>query len=307
MAHRFTPKQAQQNRVFLRAVRRTGNVTQACRDLGLSRNTYLRRRPKCAAFAADWDAALAFAQARIADRAQWRAAGGRATPDEPNVVRLSNGRLQLRRQQAGHLTHAGEQAFLSALSATANVSLSAAAAGFSKVSIYNRRRTSPAFAREMRLALQMGYDRLELALLASFDPGSHADDAWRRNDPPPIPSMTVAQALHLMNLHQKEARLEAEPAHIRRRRGESREAHSYRLGAMYEARQERAREAFNVAEAARRARGEPWLFGPEDLAPLPALDQVTGWSKAKPHGDGEVDGMASGAVFDRWRLENLKP
>ena len=279
MAHRFTSAQTLQNRAFLHAVRRTGNVQEACRALGVHRNTYLRRRGKCAVFAADWDAALAVAHARLNTRTDTKARD-RDAGAEPHVIRTRSGRLQLRRQQPHHLGRAQEQAFLAALSATANISLSAAAAGFSKTSFYKRRRTSPAFAREMRMALQMGYDRLEMALLASFDPESHADDAWRRNDPPPIPSMTPTQAIHLMNLHQKEARLEAEPAHIRRRRGESSEAHSFRLSAMYVARREEGREAFRVAEAERRAAGKRGLCGPEDIGPLPALDQVTGWSKA---------------------------
>ena len=112
-----------------------------------------------------------------------------------------------------------------------------------------------------------------------------------------MPGMTSDQALQLLYLHQKEARLEAEPAHIRRRRGESSEAHSYRLAAMYRAQQARDREAFLVAEAARteaaaRSRHEP----PAPL--LPALDQVTGWSKASgraAHDEGR-------ALFGGWRL-----
>ncbi len=296
MPHRFTAEQTLQNRKFLRALRRTGNVREVCRALGRVRNTYLNRRARCPAFAAAWDAALAMAHAHLNDRTDRIAVGKYDPGAEPRIVRARGGRLQLHRQRPDRLAREHEQAFLAALSATANVSLSAAAAGFSKNSFYKRRQASPAFAREMRLALQMGYDRLEMALLERFDPASHADDAWRRNDPPPIASMTPAQALQLMYLHQKEARLLAEPAHIKRRRGESREAHSYRLSAMYEARLERAREAFRVAEAERRARGEPWIFGPEDIAPLPALDQVTGWSKADPtKGDfsaGQFGGVA---------------
>jgi hypothetical protein len=64
-----------------------------------------------------------------------------------------------------------------------------------------------------------------------------------------------------MYLHQKEARLTAEPWWLKRRRGESREAHSFRLSAMYEEQQERSREAFRVAEAQRWERGEP-AWGP---------------------------------------------
>jgi hypothetical protein len=221
---------------------------------------------------------------------------------DPHIIRTKSGRLQLRRAQPARLTREAEQAFLAALSATANIRLSAAAAGFSHSAFYHRRRTSPAFAREMRLALQMGYERLEMALLEAADPAAYADDAWRHNDPPPIPTMTANQALQLLYLHQKEARLEAEPPHIKRRRGESSEAHSVRLSEMYEARMERAREAFRIAEAARRAAGRPSPFGPQPPV-LPALDQVTGWSKADP---ANAPHDPTRALFGGWRLKDVK-
>ena len=302
MARPFTRAQALQNAAFLKALRETGNVHEAARRLGVHRSTYTKRRAGNPAFAADWDAALAIAQANllnpprhgeVASRSGVAAGGpqGRrqtnGTTPEPRVVRTSSGRLQLRRHQPGRLTRAAEQAFLSALSATANVRLSAAAAGFSHSAFYHRRRTSPAFAREMHLALQMGYDRVELALIESVSPAAHADDAWRHNDPPPIPSMTADQALQLLHLHQKEARLIAEPPHIKRRRGESHEAHSFRLCAMHEARMQRDRDAFEVAEAERQVAARRSRLDPSPPA-LPALDQVTGWSKAKlPCAEGE--------------------
>lgn len=220
---------------------------------------------------------------------------------EPVVVQRRDGKLQLRSAQPGKLTKQCEQAFLSALLATANIRLSAAAAGASVAAFYRRRRRNPAFAREMRLALQMGYERLEMALLESADPASHADDAWRHNDPSPIPPMTANQALQLLHLHQ-ETRLQAEPPHIKRRRGESREARPVRLSAMYRARIERDREAFRIAEAERHATGRPSPFGlPQPM--LPALDQMTGWSKADPE---KVPHDPTRALFGGWRLKDVK-
>src|SRR5690606_27164658 len=111
-------------------------------------------------------------------------------------------------------------------------------------------------------------------------------------------------------LHQKEALLWSEPDYIKQRRGESGEAHSFRLGAMYEARQQRAREAFEVAEAARREKAARAPFEPPAPS-LPALDQVTGWSKARKRpaegagesGEGEpADGIGKPALFGGWRL-----
>lgn len=292
MPRPFTRAQRLENRAFLKALAATGNARAAARAVGAHRAKFTRRRAKHPAFAAEWDAALAVADAMLHKRSPSAA--------EPVLHRTPSGRLQLRRPGGRRrLTRAAEQAFLAALSATANVRLSAAAAGFSHSAFYARRKQSPAFAREMRLALETGYDRIELALLESFAADAHADDAWRRNDPPPIPPMTPAQALQLLYLHQKEARLWSEPDYVRRRPGESREAHSFRLAAMHEARRQRDREAFDIAEAERRAAGGPSPFEPAP-PPLPALDQVTGWSTAdpaKPPHDPRV------ALFGGWRLK----
>lgn len=297
MARPFNQRQAHENHAFLAALRRTGNVREAARSLGIHRSTMIKRRNRDAAFAAEWDAALALAHARLNAGASAETAEG-----EPHIVRTASGRLQLRRAQPRHLDRQAEQVFLAALSATANVRLSAAAAGFSHSAFYLRRRESPAFAREMRLALEAGYEQLEMALLAAADPASYRDDAWRHNDPPPIPPMSAGEALQLLYLHQKEVRLQAEPPHIKRRRGESSEAHGFRLSAMYEAQQQRAREAFDIAEAERRAAGKPSPFGPKIL-PLPALDQIKGWSKADP--DKRPPGRER-PMFGGWRIGDWK-
>ena len=75
---------------------------------------------------------------------------------------------------------------------------------------------------------------------------------------------------------------------------------------MYEARQALDRKAFDLAEATRNERGEPTLTNPYP-APravhLPALDQVTGWSKADPT---KVAHDPSIALFGGWRLKGRK-
>ncbi|MFC3557922.1 hypothetical protein ACFOKI_10975 [Sphingomonas qilianensis] len=314
MSRPFTRHQALQNAAFLAELRRTGNARDAARTLGLHRSTLTKRRAKHPAFAAEWDAALVIANAAlIAPRAllgegDHLQGGGGVSPGktgspqpEPRPTRTKSGRLQLRRAQPGRLTRAAEQAFLAALGATANIRLAAAAAGFTHSAFYHRRNHSPAFAREWQLALEQGYDRVEEALLASQQIEAHTDDAWRHNDPPAMPRMTVAESLQLLYLHQKEARLQAEPAHIKRRRGESSEAHSHRQAAMYRANQEREREKYRLAEA---ARAEAAARSPHEPPPpvLPALDQVTGWSKARgraPHQQGR-------ALFGGWRLGDGK-
>jgi len=333
MIRPFTRTQVLQNQAFLKALRRTGNIRFAAREAGLQYGTMQHRRAHHPAFAHAWAAALAFAQARLnkiglkgpaaakprssdgADGAAGRPgivsqpaslparnAGHRTLGGEPVIVRRNDGKLQMRPAQPGKLTKQCEQAFLAALSATANVRLSAAAAGAAEAAFYRRRRQNPAFVREWFLALQEGYEQLEMALHAGWSPHSHEDDAWRHNAPPPIPPMTVNQALQLMYLHQKEARLLAEPPHIKRRKGESREAHSFRLGAMYEARLQRDRDAFEVAEAARRERGEPGLHEAWLATALPDLSQVGGWSRADP---AKTPHHPERALFGGWRLEDI--
>lgn len=269
----LTRSQALENEAFLRALRRTGNVREAARAVGAHRAKFTRRRARHPAFAAAWDAALA-----IADAALVRQESGTARA-EPRVTRTASGRLQLRRAQPGRLDRAAEQRFLAALSATANIRLSAAAAGFRHGAFYQRRRGDAGFAREWRLALAQGYDQLEQALIAGTLPDAFRDDAWQHNDPPAIPPMTANQALQLLYLHQKEARLGGTAEALKTRRGKSRAARDERLTIMGEHRREREREAFDVAEAARLARGEPTIAD-FLIGPLPDLAQVTGWSNA---------------------------
>ncbi|HET7708836.1 MAG TPA: hypothetical protein VFK50_04780 [Sphingomicrobium sp.] len=344
MAKQLTRAAALQNRAFLRILARTGNVRLAARQVGVAHTTFLHRRSRQAGFALRWDAALAVAGARLAkgderwapstiaspgngpqqpvrhaggmaaaaacrgeDQARHRTAGG-----EVQVTRLKDGRVQIRRAQPGRLTPAAEQAFLAALSATCNVSLAAAAVGASPRAFYRRKRMDPAFAREYREALRRGYERIELALLEAGLAGSHSQDDWRRNDPPAMPPMSVNQGLQLMYLHQKEARLKAEPWPIKRLRGETTEMHCIRLAAMAEAEAQRRRDEFEMAEAERWARGEP-AWGPAgeavrrelglgEEAALPDLAQVTGWSRA----DAGKRQDAETALFGGWRIEEME-
>jgi hypothetical protein len=309
MARVLTRAQALQNRAFLKALRRTGNVRLACREVGAKYGTMQHRRRTHPAFALRWDAALAFAQARLGSgkkresRFRGNDGGGfRTLGGEPRLVRLKNGKLQMRRAQAGKLTREAEQAFLAALSATCNVSLAAAAVGSCFGAFNRRRKKDPAFAREMRMALQHGYEALELALLESSLPVSHEHDEWRHNEPPAMPPMSVNQALQLMYLHQKAALLADEPTPMRRRRGESNAARNERLARMAEERDRRAREEFEVAEAERWATGEPaWGPAGEDVRRrlgLPDLAQVTGWSRADPAKEAHDPDTA---LFGGWR------
>jgi hypothetical protein len=193
------------------------------------------------------------------------------------------------------------------LSATCNVSLAAAAVGASPHAFYRRRMHCAAFAREMRLALKAGYDRLEEALLESAAVASHDHDDWRTNAPPAMPPVSANQALQLMYLHQKEARLIAEPFPIRRMRGETPEAYWTRLAIIAEERDRLALEEFEIAEVERHALGQPpWGPAGEDVRRrlgLPDLAQVTGWSRADA---GKTPHDPDRALFGGWRIEDLE-
>ena len=120
MARPLTRAQALQNRAFLKALGRSGNVRLACREAGLKYSTMQHRRSRHPGFAVRWDAELAGAQARFA-RIGLRVARGRAlTQPSPTgrgpyrtlggelvIVRRNDGKLQMRRAQPGSACRCG--------------------------------------------------------------------------------------------------------------------------------------------------------------------------------------------------------
>ncbi len=335
MARPLTPLQAHENRLFLERFAMSGNVRLAAREAGVKYGTIQHRRKKHAAFAQAWEATAAAVQARL------HLAGGKRGPEavpgrealgrrsrptpppgsawspspgnpgedfrtqggEPMVVRSRTGKLQIRLAHPDKLTKACEQAFLYALSATANIRLAAAAAGASPAAFYRRRRQNPAFAREMRLALKTAWERIHAALLVSTLPESHDDDRWRRGEWPPLPAMTVNQAMQLLFLHEKSVHQRWEAPHRRRRRGESDEVYCDRLQAMGRAERNRDSDEAALRRAARFEETGGWRLEDEPPPPvLPPLSQVTGWSRASgraPHHEGV-------ALFGGWRIADME-
>lgn len=312
MPRPFTPLQAYQNRLFLERFAMSGNVRMAAREAGVKYGTVQHRRKVDAAFAQLWEATAAAVQARL------HLAGGKRGPEasgrpggnplrtrggEPMVVRSRTGKLQIRLAHPGKLTKACEQTFLYALSATANVRLAAAAAGASVAAFYRRRRQNPAFAREMRLALKMGWERLEIAAVAAALPESHSDDQWRNCELAPMPRFTPDQAIQLLCLHDKSVNQSWEAPHRRRRRGESDEIHSLRLQAMWRVETCLKAEAEAVRRAARFEATGSWRHEdevpPPELAPL---GQVTGWSRAS----GRPAHHSGVALFGGWRIADME-
>ena len=289
---RLTRAQRIENAAFLKELRRTGNAREAARRLGLHRARFTRRRAKHPVFAAQWQAALALSHAAL-------------TASEPNprggqILRRADGQLQLRRALPGRIDAPAQQRFLAALSASCNVRLAAKAAGFSHAAFYHHKRRNPGFAREWRLALEQGYEQLEAALLESCSEDEPELQTWRANDPPAIPPMSASQALQLLYLHQKEARLLAEPDWLKRRKGESHGARSVRLSAMYQAERARERADYAIREAAwRAAMDRAGHYVPAQIV-MADLAQVQGWSRAS----GNPAHHEHRALFGGWRLKD---
>jgi len=315
----FTPRQAYENRLFLERLAMSGNVRLAAREAGVKYGTIQHRRSVSAGFAQEWAATAAAVQARLHlaggtrgpeerggsfDRLRMSGEALRTRGGEPVVVRTRGGKLQVRLAHPGKLTHAAEQAFLYALSATANVRLAAAAVGASARAFYRRRRENPAFAREFRLALRMGWQRLEAAAMAAAEAGSHADDRWRQCDAlAPIPPLSWDQAFQLLCLHDRSVNRGWEEPNRRRRRGESDEAHVERLRAMWRAEKGLEAEAEAVRRAERYEETGGWRL--EDEPPPPALvplSQVTGWSRASGR-PAHREGLA---LFGGWRIGDME-
>ena len=243
----YTRDQTLQNRAFLEALAKAGNATHAAAAVGVALGTFQYRRANHPVFATEWEAALAIGRAAAADPARGRERRGY------RITRFANGTVQLRRMCAREIDRNGEQSFLAALSATANVGLSAKAAGFTREAFYNRARIDPGFAREWRIALQTGYERVEFALIHGFTAASHRHDDWRHNDPPDIPPMNPEQAIQQLHLHYKTAKLWSTRPWEKPRRGESTEQWSARMATITRARQRREYEDAEVARAQGRA------------------------------------------------------
>lgn len=290
----FTRRQARENAAFLDQLRRTGNARLAARAIGAHRAKFTKRRAKHAAFAAQWEMALAACHAATTLGGGPRPPEGksdalRTQGGEPCIVRLKSGRLQLRLAPPGRMTAAAEQAFFRALAASANVKLSAAATGFSYGSFYWRKRVRADFAERMRQEISIGCDRLEavlteraLQLLGEGGPECHYVDN-------PLPKMTVSQCIHLVTMHQNRDRLRATIDRSRRRPApfeETSDGHRRRREAAARARHYEATGS--------------WRFADEQPPPeLPPLELVTGWSKADP---AKRPHHPDVALFGGWRL-----
>lgn len=323
----FTPRQQRENAAFLAALRRTGNARLAARELGVHRATYTKRRAKCAAFATQWDMALAAAHAAFTLSGGARApesrflptrSGGRGTrrslvegydPEslrtkggEPTIVRRANGRLQLRLAPPGRMTEAAERHYLAALAASANVRLAAAATGFAHSSFYARRKNWVGFGARMGQALRIGYDRLEYVVMErtlETIHGAQEGQGWlaeaiRDN---PLPPLSFNQAFQTLCLHRNTVRLDGHRPPGRPSKVEPNpHAAMFAIGRNIDA----------LGRADHYHMTGTWTLPGEhmtDAPKLPPLEQVTGWSKATAV---KVTYHPGVALFGGWRIQDHK-
>jgi hypothetical protein len=180
--------------VFLRGLARTGNVGLAALKAGVDKQTAYYWRSAEAGFAAAWERAKAWGQARVA--------AGAGDPEEvagPVAVRVSKREgAQVVRAGAGRMSERDKGAFLGHLRRTGTAAHAAAAAGFSTTALYNRRKKDPRFAEQWREAKEDGCRRVSLGLL---DAAEAALDPERDAAAEGLPVVSVSEAIAILKVH----------------------------------------------------------------------------------------------------------
>lgn len=90
--------------------------------------------------------------------------------------------------------------FLRTLASTCNVSRSAAAAGVTHTTVYDRRRSDSAFAARWEAALARGHAELEMALLRGAIAAMEGEPVEPDS---PLPPVTVSEAIMLLRYHDR--------------------------------------------------------------------------------------------------------
>ncbi len=146
-----------------RGARRFGPADQAAAVAALSDGARVAAAAKKAGFATQ-----TLYRSRARDelfRAAWAAAVEESA--RPRLVAPRGGRRwQAQRMRRTHFTPERKEKFLEHFAATCDVTASAAVAGVSESTVYNHRRSDPAFAAGWQEALEQGYARLEAEAVA---------------------------------------------------------------------------------------------------------------------------------------------
>lgn len=193
---------------FLRALGETGSLTLSAERAKVNKDWSLWHRKRDPVFDAACREAIASARAALEAT---RDARGMAPPKGWGtldgvqlVVRGAPGRrTQVRRARVDGWSPAVEDRFLGVLAATCNVKAACAEIRMTQGSAYFHRRQWPGFSRRWDVAVDEGYARLELALMA------HACNVFSGEDVPvdyPAPPIAAADAIGQMCLHGRAAR-----------------------------------------------------------------------------------------------------
>jgi hypothetical protein len=196
---------------FFTALAETGNQTISAERARVSRSWVVQQAGD-PAFRAEMDVAIRAADERLSA----------ATSDKPSedwqdiegdelVLRGVNNRLvQVARARLGQWTPRIEARFLRTLAATCNVTAACKEIGVTKQSAYLRRNKWKSFAERWEEALEIGYARLEMALLENGC--NMLEDVEVDPDAPMLP-MTVEQAIQFMGLHRRQVKRERRGVH----------------------------------------------------------------------------------------------
>lgn len=144
-SRRFT---AADQTLVVKALLGGATVTEAANGAGFVAQTLYNHRRKCAVFREAWDAAV-------------------EESGRPQLVAPRGGRRwQARRMRRNQFSAERKESFLAHFAATCDATASAAEAGVSESTVYNHRRSDPAFTQGWDEALQQGYARLEAEAVA---------------------------------------------------------------------------------------------------------------------------------------------
>ncbi|MGN6690813.1 MAG: hypothetical protein ACTHJU_07720 [Sphingopyxis sp.] len=144
---------------------------------------------------------------------------------EDEIVSQHNRALQAKTGKPKGWTKAKREAFLVELAASCNIVRAAALVGMGQSGAYRLRKREPDFAAQWQAALEIGYERLETALvrraleavgetIGDF-PGEALDQPGE-----PVEPMTVDQAIRILTFHRESIRQgrartrRAQPRHV---------------------------------------------------------------------------------------------
>lgn len=130
---------------------------------------------------------------------------------EDEIVPQHNRPVQAKAGKPGGWTKAKREAFLVELAASCNIVRAAALVGMGQSGAYRLRKREPAFAAQWQAALEIGYERLETALVrraleaVGETVGEFPVEALDQRSEP-VEKMTVDQAIRVLTFHRESIR-----------------------------------------------------------------------------------------------------